>query len=233
MIHLKLKALSCWTAKRLGAFAIFASLLVASSGTAQAHPHAFVDGGVDFVIGTQGGQATLDALQVTWLLDEFETLYMLSAAEVGLNTQGELDPADHERFERRMRAWLSDFAGSAHASLDGQKLSLHAASAIEVAIVEGRLKVTFDRQLVQPLSIVGRRVDVDFYEATYFYAHTVTQPSVVRGESNACATRVIPFDADEQASAMQAQLQRLAREEEPTNSNVGALFADRIVLQCA
>ncbi|MEM6986707.1 MAG: DUF1007 family protein [Pseudomonadota bacterium] len=183
---------------------MLAAVLVWHAGTAHAHPHAFVDGGVDFVIGTQGDQATLDALHVTWLLDEFETLYMLSAAEVGLNTQGELDPGDLELFERRMRAWLSDFAGSAHASANGYKLPLRPASNIEVAIVEGRLKVTFDRNLVEPLSVIGRQVDVDFYEATYFYAHTVTQPSVVRGESNACATRVIPFDADEQASAMQA-----------------------------
>ncbi|MEM7378755.1 MAG: DUF1007 family protein [Pseudomonadota bacterium] len=224
----------CRHPRRAVRAAVFAVLALGfGASTAHAHPHAFVDGGIDFVIGSHGDRATLDALHVTWLLDEFETLYMLSAAKVGLNNQGTLDATDNATFEAQMHTWLGNFAGSAHATTGGRKLALEAPSSVEVAIVEGRLKITFDRPLVDPVAVDGQRIDVAFYEASYFYAHSVTQPSVVRGESTPCSTRMIPFNPDAHASAIQARLQRLAREEEPENTNVGALFADRIVLQCA
>ena len=51
--------------------ALCAAVALAPALPAQAHPHVFVDGGVDFVL---GAGAVLEALEVTWRYDEFETL---------------------------------------------------------------------------------------------------------------------------------------------------------------
>ncbi len=209
-----------------------AATFLLGGAAVQAHPHAFVDGGIDFVISDRAGVATLDALHVTWLLDEFETLYMLSAAKVGLNSDGLLDSTDREAFTEQMRAWLANFDGSAHARHGASPIALEQPRSLEVAIVDGRLKLTFDRMLSEPLAVSGQEVEVGFYERTYFYAHTVTQPAKVKGAANACEARTFAFDPDSQSADLQATLQQLGREDVPDDTNVGVLFADRVLLQC-
>lgn len=104
---------------------------------------------------------------------------------------------------------------------------------LDAHVIDGRLEVTFVRHLVTPADLANREVEVAFYESTYFYAFHVTNPPRTIGGQGRCSARVHPFDPDEQTMDLQATLVELGREETPGIANVGALFADRIVLQCA
>lgn len=195
----------------------------------QAHPHVFVDGGVDFVL-SEGD--LLEALQVTWLYDEFETLYILSFYGMSLNSKGTLDEKDRLELIRLRSDWPSDFDGSAHLSVEGESIALEGPSGLDAQLIDGRLKVTFSRRLEIPINLGRSPAEVAFYESTYFYAFTVTNKPQLLGDSGTCAAKVIPFDPDAQDTALQAALAKLSREETPENEKVGALFADRIAVRC-
>lgn len=210
------------------AIGILAAELIAAAPLA-AHPHVFVDGGVDFVMGER---AVLEALEVTWLFDEFETLYTLSSAGIGLNDEGGLDEADRLELVRHLSDWPDDFDGSAHLSVDGAAIALAWPTGLDARLIEGRLEMTFTRRLEPPVSLRDRHVEVAFYESTYFFAFSITHAPLIRDGSGACAARVLPFEADDQSAALQTTLRELGREETPGIENVGALFADRIILQC-
>lgn len=206
-----------------------AATLVAAPAPVRAHPHVFVDGGVDFVFrdGT-----TLDALRVTWRYDEFETLYTLSSFGLALNAQGDLDEADRLTLIRLLSDWPEDFDGSAHLSIAGQAIALEWPSELDARLVDGRLEMTFIRELPSPVSLDGQDAEVAFYESTYFFAFKVTdQPQLVEAAAQ-CAATVIPFDPDSQTESLRAALSTLGREETPAMGNVGALFADRIAVTC-
>lgn len=205
-----------------------ASLLAASC--ALAHPHVFIDGGVDFRI---GANRQLEALEVTWLYDEFETLYMLAAQEISLNDQGGLDEADRLTLVDRLSDWPEDFDGSAHLSMDGAEIALDWPDGLDAHLVDGRLKLTFTRTLSDPLTLSATPLEVGFFESTYFFDFTVTQTPQIVGVSTNCAAKVIPFDPDQNDRAVLDVLAKLGREETPDMANVGAIFADRIILQCA
>jgi len=196
---------------------------------AWAHPHVFVDGGVDFVL--RDG-ATLEAVEVIWLYDEFETLYTLSAAELELRSDGTLAEEDRLALAALLSDWPDDFDGSAHLSVGDDPVALGWPQDLEVQLLDGRLEVTFTRALQEPLDLRTSALEVAFYESTYFFAFTITYPPKVLGAAAACATEVIPFNPDIEATALQTTLFALSREETPTDNNVGALFADRIRLQC-
>lgn len=198
-------------------------------GPALAHPHVFVDGGVDLRFGTD---ARLDALEVTWLYDEFETLYILSSYGLELNDQGTLDEADRQELVRLRSDWPEDFDGSAHLSVDGAPVPLEWPENLDAHMIDGRLQVTFTRRLPTPMDLRNRQVEVAFYESTYFFAFSITQEPKLIGDPGHCATQVIPFRADGELADLQATLAQLAREDTPSIENVGALLADRIVLQC-
>lgn len=216
-------------AERFGAAAFLVAASLAGGEPISAHPHVFVDGGVDFVLG-EG--AELRALDITWLYDEFETLYMLSSHGLALDAEGGLDEEDRLQLVRKLNDWPDDFDGSAHLSVDGKNMPLDWPTDLDARLSGGRLEMTFTRTLGTPIALTGRDVEVAFYESTYFFAFSVTNPPRLLGSPSPCTAHVVPFDPDGQSEALQATLVGLGREETPSIANVGALFADRIVVAC-
>lgn len=206
--------------------ALCAALFPASMTTA--HPHVFVDGGVHFIMGAKN---TLEALQVTWRYDAFETLYILSSYKLSLNDDGGLDEADRQTLVHLRSDWPEDFDGSAHLTVDGKAVPLEWPTGLDAHVKDGRLEVTFVRNLTAPMDLTQRAVDVAFYESTYFFAFSITDPPEINGPSN-CKGAVTPFTPNDQDTELMSLLAKLGREETTGIDNVGATFADRIVLKC-
>ena len=77
-----------------------------------------------------------------------------------------------------------------------------------------------------------KSADVAFYESTYFFAFAITDDPRIFGPST-CSANVIPFEADQGDAVLMETLAKLGREETSDIENVGAVFADRIVVECA
>ncbi|MEL6467495.1 MAG: DUF1007 family protein [Pseudomonadota bacterium] len=195
---------------------------------AAGHPHVFVDGGVDFVFEDH----TLVALRVTWLYDDFETLYIFSSYNLSLNAQGELDETDRKALIRHRSDWPSDFDGSAHLSVDGEAIALKWPTDLDAQMADCRLRVTFMRELEEAVPLARLVADIAFYESTYFYAFAVTDLPELLGSGDNCFAEVVKYDRSAHDEQLQATLARLGREEIPSIANVGSLFADRIALKC-
>ncbi len=205
------------------------AVLLGSTAALSAHPHVFVDGGVDFMM---ADETILDALSVTWLYDEFETLYDLASRGIEPQADGRLSDADRETIRASYAEFPDDFDGSAHLTIDGEGIEMAWPSEVDVDLIDGRLQLTFLRKLEDPIDLVDKTVDVAFFEATYFFAFKITNlPTFIGSET--CAHFVVPYEPGAQTQDMQQSLAQLGREETPEISNVGELFADRIVVTCA
>lgn len=206
-----------------------ATAFALSASAAFAHPHVFIDGGVNFILGPDH---ELEAIEVTWLYDEFETLYMLASHGMDLNAQGSLDEADRQDLVRRLSDWPADFDGSAHLTSRGKAIALNWPQNLDAELVEGRLQLTFDRSLQEPIKLTEHAVEAAFFERTYFFDFTVTYTPEIRGLAAGCAAEIIPFDPTTQDKALLDVLAKLSREETSDIENVGGFFADRIVVIC-
>ena len=206
-----------------------ASALIGPLSAASAHPHVFVEGGIDFVM-REG--TVLEAVEVTWLFDEFETLVMLASSGLNLTTEGGLDAAGRQEVARLQNDWPDRFGASVHLSANGDALALDAPAEIDLRVVEGRLAVTFTRDLARPVSLDGRDVEAAFYEPTFFVSFSVTETSELLGETEGCRVDLHRFEPDPDDIRLMSLLARLGREETPEIENVGAKFADRITLTC-
>lgn len=208
---------------------VTAPMTVTMPTPAQAHPHVFIDGGVDLVF---DDETQLTALDVTWLYDEFETLYLLAAHGLSLNDQGGLDEGDRRALQKALSLWPEDFDGSAHMTVNGEAVALAWPSAPQVHLIDGRLRSEFTRALETPLTLRGQNAEIAFYESTYFFAFKITNTPRFIGGAGLCAANVVPFTPDPNDGPLLAKLAQLSREEIPQDENVGALFADRIALSC-
>lgn len=204
-------------------------LLFGFAPPAKAHPHVFVDGGIDFVFDEQ---KQLSALRVAWLYDEFETLYMLSSYGMSLNVEGGLDEEDRLELIRIRSQWPLDFNGSAHLSIHGERVAMDWPTDLDAQLINGRLQLTFTRLLKSPITLKAAPAEVAFYESTYFFAFSITNTPDLIGPSDGCRADIVPFKPGLQNNSLQASLALLSREETPSIPNVGAEFADRVILRC-
>ena len=216
--------LGAW--RRAGALA---AMLLATVGPVRAHPHVFIDGGIDFVV--QDG-SVLEALQITWRYDAFESLYVLASEGFSLNENGQLAETARQELVRLRKDLPEEIGGSAHLKVDGEAIDLDWPTELDAQLADGRLELTFTRRLETPVPLADRNVEVAFYESTYFYEFNLTQEPKIFGNGDECAADLIPFNPDLQLAALQATLAKLSREETPEAENVGALFADWILLTC-
>jgi len=210
-------------------FFAFATGALVFATQLEAHPHVFVDGGVDFVM--EDG-SVLTALEVTWLFDKFESLYLLSVSGVTLTDTGKLPQDAWEHLRSEVGAWPDSFSGSAHLSVLGQDVTLSDPSDFDIRMVDTRLEVTFTRTLTQPLPLSNLTLETQFYEASFFYDFSITQSPQILGHGEDCQAQVIPFAEGDETQEIRQALQALGREEVPDQPNVGALFADRITMTC-
>ena len=215
---------------KLNYFAATCCAVFACAAPLQAHPHVFVDGGVDFILSENN---MLEALQVTWVYDAFETLYILSSYEMSQNEDGGLDEETRQKFVQLRSTWPSDFDGSAHLFTEGERVDLKWPSNLDAHLIDGKLQLTFRRALETPLDLSRVSTRVAFYESTYFYAFSITKEPQLLGVAETCSASVTPFNPDIQDLDLKAALAKLGREETPENDQVGALFADRISVTCA
>ncbi len=206
-----------------------ASLFLAPQ-PALAHPHVFIDGQVNFVF---NDGPHLKALEVHWSYDEFETLYILALLGISLTKDGSVAEADRLKLLEDRSNWPSDFDGSAHLSFNEQAVALNWPSDLDVEVTDGRIKISFIRTLQTPLDLAGQTAEVALYESTYFFAFKLAETSQFIGQASGCSAAVAHFDPSPDDKALQSVLAALSREETPQDSNVGALFADRIMVECA
>lgn len=195
------------------------------AGPAAAHPHVFIDGGVDFVL---DDQARVTALRVTWIYDAFTSLYVLQSLNFDQDADGALSETERAFLIEDQTAWDPGFQGDSYLYRDAAKLALGAPQDGDVTLVDGRLRVTFTRPLTAPEP--GDGLVAKLYDPTYYYAYSVTEPPQVLGSG--CQATLVPFVANSMLGALQSTLSELTADETPEQADVGALFADQVRLSC-
>jgi len=206
-----------------------AAIFAALSTPAQAHPHVYVDGRIDFVF---TGDSQLQGIEVTWLYDPFETLYVLSSLEINPGADWTLSEDQFNRILAQESSWSENFNGAARLAHDGAQIALEPPVNFAVRLVGNQLEVRFTRDLSEPLQIGTEGIDVTFYEDTYYFAFTIAETPRLLGDTKACIAALNPFNADTQLAGLQTTLLELSREETPQDTSVGSLFTDRIHVSC-
>lgn len=94
---------------------------------------------------------------------------------------------------------------------------------------DGRAVIRFNRRVAEPFRPDAAVVEV--YDPTYFTAYAVTDKPALQGPADGCEASVEPFRATESLMALQLSLSEIGVDEDPAEE-VGALFADRVRLEC-
>lgn len=202
---------------------------------AAAHPHVFIDAGIEAIFDADG---RLSAVQVVWVYDEFYT--MLSLDDYGMDPEftGTVTEAERARLAAIYANWDPGFNGDLRPILDGREVALGGPTRVVADVRDARLVIAHRRAFDPPLALEGHEMVLRVYDPGYFTAYTIATDPVVTGRSDCTAEIRRPDRAAAEAELQAALDDLLAQGTDPYALEaefpaVGADFAEEVRLTCA
>ncbi len=202
--------------------------LILACGPAAAHPHIFIDAGIEAIL---DGEGRLDALRITWDYDDFYSLLILEDRGLDPDGDGTLTADEAKALDGFDMTWDADFPGDTYALKDGAPVVLSRPENWTTALTDGRIVTTHLRHVEPPVALP---VTLKVYDPTYYTAYDVTLGARVTGGTG-CTARVVPPDPRKGDRTLKAALAKIPvgmTAEAAGFPAIGAAFAEEVRLSC-
>ena len=209
-------------------------LLALAPAGALAHPHVFVDTGLEVVFDDEGRAV---AVQVVWVHDEFYT--MLSLDDYGMDPDftGTVTEAERAELAAIYANWDDGFDGDLRPLLDGNELALGGPTRVVADVQDARLVIAHRRSFDRPVALGGAELVLRVYDPSYFIAYTIAVDPVLHGRDD-CTAEVWGPDWEAADARLQDALDEMLAagadwtEVEADFPAVGADFAEEVRIRC-
>ncbi len=214
----------------MGLRAVLTATAVMLATPAVAHPHLFIDTGIEVLFNPDG---TAGAVRITWTYDEMYSLLILEDRGLDDDLDGVLTQAEIDTLNGFDMAWDPGYPGDTYALLGETPLNLGQPQDWTVDFREGKIISTHLRRLAQPTAVAGVPLIVQSYDPSFYTAYRIVGTPVVSGRSDCTAQT---FEPD--LAAADAYLQQALQELNATGDvegefpAVGAAYADEVRVTC-
>lgn len=192
-----------------------------------AHPHIFVDTGLDLQFDAAG---QLREVRVTWAYDEFYSLLITEDRGLDPDFDGVLTEAEQADLQGFDMQWSEGFNGDLVISQGGHTLTLSAPMQATAVYENARITTTHVRKVIQDQT-VSSPFEIRPYDPTYYSAYDVSLPVRITGNSSCVKT----FDVPDVQARLQEVSDQLAAMDEMSDDNVpdvGVLLATTVRVTC-
>lgn len=206
---------------------IFATL---APPPASAHPHIFVEAGIEVVFAPDG---TPTALRISWIYDPLFSMLLVGDLGLDPDFDGILTEDEMIQLQGFDMKWLDGYHGDTHVTQAGQGLALGGPSDWTSDYRDGQLYSTHLRAL-PALSDPDAEWIIAVYDPTYYTSYSLASSPQLTGRTG-CVVRVFEPDFDAAGAQLQASLDELLgadAEMEADFPMVGALFSEEIRITC-
>lgn len=208
-----------------------AGLAAAAAGAAAAHPHVFVDAGVELQFDAAG---LLQAVRIVWVYDDFTSLMILADRNLDPGPQDRLDAAALAALTGFDMNWVEGFEGDSRLLAGDAAVPLGPPERPTADYVQGRIVTSHIRRLAEPVDPAAAPVVLKLYDPTYYTAYTIAAAPVVAGRGD-CTAEVWGPDLGAASAQLEAALAELAGaggDAEADFPPLGAAFAEEVRLTC-
>lgn len=232
MTHLGHPGGICWWRAVARGGVLACALAPAPIAPAQAHPHIFVDAGVEAIFDDSG---QLAALRIAWVYDDFFSMLMVSDLGLDPDFTGSVTDAERAELDGFDMNWIEGYHGDVFVTLDGKDVSLSGPLEWTSDYRDGRLMSTHLRALPDRVRLAGRELVVSVHDPSYYTSYTIVGQAMITGRSD-CSARIFEPDWEAADARLQAALDELLGsgvDIEAEFPPVGALFAEEVRITCA
>ena len=208
-----------------------AAVLLGVPGAAYAHPHIFIDAGIGLIYDEAG---SLVEVAVTWRYDELYSLLILQDYGLDPDFDGRLTEAERAETLGFDLNWGAGFEGGLEIWADGAAVALGTPVADQLELLEsGQLETVHRRPVLTAVPASGA-VMTSIYDPAFYIAFEMILPTSFVGRSG-CEGVLLRADLDAAYARLDEELAAIggAVAAEDNFPAVGAIFADRVEVQCA
>lgn len=210
--------------------AILALIGCTMAQPASAHPHIFVEAGLEVMVDPDGIPT---ALRITWTYDAFFSMLLLS--DMGLDTDfdGVLTSDERAELDGFDMNWIDGYHGDTHVVQDGHPLELTGPISWTSDFDGEHLRSTHVRHFVDTPS-PAQAWEISVHDPSYYTRYTLAGPPVLAGHDG-CAVQVTPPDLAQAEAELTEELDAIAEaggDAEVDFPAVGALFAETVRISC-
>lgn len=213
---------------------IAALTLAASAGTtAVAHPHIFVDTGMQIEFDADG---RMTGIRVVWVYDELYSLLIIEDRGLDRDYDGVLTDAERADLAGFDMNWQPGYQGDLYPNQGADALALSGPADWTADFREGRIITTHLRRLNRPADPAAAPVSIAVYDPTYYTSYSiVTEPQILGRDD--CRARILVPDPTAASAELRAALAELGADEtyvpEDDFPAIGDAFAEEVELTCA
>lgn len=215
-------------------FFVTASLLAVPPLTANAHPHVYIDAGLQLVY---DGQGQLTGVKVEWAYDELYSLLIVEDLGLDQDGDGVLPPDERAALQGFDTDWEPGFDGRLYLLVDGQRLELLPPKDFDADYRDGRVLSRHIRPLAQPLA-GDKPLTLQVYDPEFYVDFTIPDTPQMTGRDD-CAADLVHGDPSAAPDAYRRAIDAaLADADDPTLNeeivvvDIGAVGTDQVHVRC-
>lgn len=199
---------------------------------AQAHPHLFIDAGLELVF---DDAQELAAVRVVWVYDAFYSMMTLSDLGLDGGFSGELTAEERAALQGFDMQWIDGFDGDIVVHLGDVTHDLAGPADWTADYIDGQIVTSHLRPLKERAPLPeGAELRIQVYDETYYTAYTIAEGPQITGRDD-CTARIFTPDweaADAQLMAVLTELEGEGVDAEVDFPAVGALFSEEVRVTC-
>jgi polyphosphate kinase len=213
---------------------VFRAILTAAAlvlgSPALAHPHLFIDTGVEVLFDPDG---TAGGVRITWTYDEMYSLLILEDRGLDKDYDGVLTDAELAVLNGFDMDWDPGYAGDTYALLGEAPMDLGRPQDWTVALRDGKIVSSHVRRLAGPAAVSQVPLIVQSYDPSFYAAYRIVGTPVVSGRTG-CTAQVFEPDLAAADDFLQQALAELnaTGDVEGEFPAVGAAYADEVRVTC-
>lgn len=195
-----------------------------------AHPHIFIDTGIEVLLDDQN-RAT--GVRISWTYDDLTSLALIADRGLDEDFDGVLTPEETAAVTGFDMNWEAGFAGDTYALLGEVPLDWSGPQEVTASYADAKLTSTHLRRFAEPVVLGDQPLVVQAYDPGYYTAYTVKTASVDGGQG--CSADIFVPDPSAADEVMKAALSELSPSDDAEIQfpAVGAAFAEEARITCA
>jgi ABC-type uncharacterized transport system substrate-binding protein len=207
---------------------IGAILAMGLAGQAAAHPHVFIDAGIEVIFDAEG---RAEALRIEWRYDELFSMLLVEEQGLDPDFDGALTEAETAALSGFDMDWAPDFAGDTYALAGATPVGLSRPEGWTARYEGGRVISTHLRRLDRPVA-ADEGLIVQVYDPSFYTSYVLALPSLLSGPVPAgCVTEIWEPDRAAADAQLQAAMQEYSGEDAEFPA-IGAAYAEELRLIC-
>ncbi len=207
------------------------ALALCLPGAAQAHPHVFIDTGIEVIFDDQG-RAT--AVRITWAYDDLYSLSIIGDRGLDPDWDGALTEAETKALSGFDMNWDAGFAGDTHALMGDKELALSRPVEWTAGYADQKITSTHLRRFETPVVVGDMPLVVQVYDPGFYTAYTIVTDPVLTGRSG-CTAQVFTPDLDAAAEELKASMAEYSASQdlEADFPAIGKSYSEEVQVTCS